>query len=357
MASEFLSNEEIVRQARRRLDQEAWDYLVGGSESETTMRRNRSAFDRLAFLPRTLVDVSNVDTSTTLLGHKLAAPVILAPMGTLQRLTPEGGAASTKAAADFGTLHVVSSVTQPSLEDIAAATDAPKIFQLYIRGDWAWIEEMLGRIKAAGYKALCITVDTAVQSRRERVMLNRLAQGGGSERNPLYPATVTWELLDKIKQTIGLPLMVKGIATAADAALAVEHGVDVIWVSNHGGRQLDHNRGSMDMLPEIVGVVGGRAEVIVDGGVQRGSDVAKALALGATAVAIGKLQGWGLGADGAEGVKRVLEILAEELFVAMSLLGVNTVEELTSDYVTACDLVTTPHEMSSWVNMPGGRLL
>jgi isopentenyl diphosphate isomerase/L-lactate dehydrogenase-like FMN-dependent dehydrogenase len=356
MATEFLTNEEIIQQARRRLDQEAWDYLVGASESETTMRRNRASFDRLAFLPRTLVDVSNVDTSTTLMGHKLSAPVILAPMGTLQRLTPEGGAASTKAAAEFGTLHVVSSVTQPSLEDISAATDAPKIFQLYIRGDWAWLEEMLGRINAAGYKGLCITVDTAVQSRRERVMLNRLG-GIGSDRNPLYPASVTWELLDKIKETAGLPLMVKGIATAADASLAVEHGVDVIWVSNHGGRQLDHNRGSLDMLPEIVGVVGGRAEVIVDGGVQRGTDIAKALALGAKAVAIGKLQGFGLGADGQAGVKRVLEILGEELFVAMSLLGVTSVDQLSPAYVCPAEIVTPPHEMSSWVNMPGDRLL
>jgi isopentenyl diphosphate isomerase/L-lactate dehydrogenase-like FMN-dependent dehydrogenase len=357
VAPEFATNEEIVRQARRRLNQEAWDYLTGASESETSMRRNRAGFDRLAFLPRTLVDVSNVDTSTTLMGHKLNAPVILAPMGTLQTLDREGGAASTKAAAEFGTLHVVSSVTQPSLEDISAATDAPKIFQLYIRGGWAWVEEMLGRINAAGYKGLCITVDTAVQSRRERVMMNRLARGGGSDRNPLYPATVTWELLGKIKETSGLPLMVKGIATAADASLAVEHGVDVVWVSNHGGRQLDHNRGTMDMLPEIVGVVGGRAEVIMDGGVQRGSDMAKALALGAKAVAIGKLQGWGLGADGAAGVQRVLEILAEELFVAMSLLGVTSVDQLTPDYVCPADIMTTPHEMSSWVNMPGDRLL
>ena len=357
MALKFTTNEEIVRQARRRMNQESWDYLVGGSESETTMRRNRAGFERLAFLPRTLVDVTNVDTSTTLLGHKLRSPVILAPMGSLQTLDREGGVASTKAAAEFGTLHVVSSVTQPSLEDIAAANTAPKIFQLYIRGDWAWLEETLGRIKSAGYKALCITVDTAVQSRRERVMMNRLAKPAGSDRDPKYPASVTWELLDKIKEAIGLPIMVKGIATAADASLAVEHGVDAVWVSNHGGRQLDHNRGTMDMLPEIVGVVGGRTEIILDGGIQRGSDVAKALAMGAKAVAIGKLQGWGLGADGADGVKRVLEILTEELWVAMGLLGVTSVEQLTSAYVSAAEIVTPPHEMSSWVNLPGGRLL
>ena len=357
MAPEFATNQEIVEQARRRLNQEAWDYLTGASESETTMRRNRAGFDRLAFLPRTLIDVTDVDISTTVLGHPLHAPVMLAPMGSLQTLDREGGAASAKAAAEFGTLHVVSSVTQPSLEEIAAATTAPKIFQLYIRGDWAWIEEMLGRINAAGYNGLCITVDTAVQSRRERVMMNRMARGAAAARNPMYPASVTWELLDKIKETAGLPLMVKGIATAADAALAVEHGVEVIWVSNHGGRQLDHNRGTMDMLPEIVGVVGGRAEIVLDGGIQRGSDVAKALALGAKAVAIGKLQGWGLGADGAEGVKRVLESLAEELWVAMSLLGVTSVNQLTTDYVCAADVVTPPHEMSAWVNMPAGRQL
>ena len=150
--------------------------------------------------------------------------------------------------------------------------------------------------------------------------------------------------------------MLKGIATAEDAALAIEHGVDVIWVSNHGGRQLDHGLGTLDMLPEIVDVVGSNAEIIVDGGVQRGSDVVKAVAMGARAVAIGKLQGWGLGANGPDGLVRVLEILEEEMRIAMGLMGVTSINQLTPSYVTKAEPTTQPHEMSSWTNMPGGRL-
>ena len=168
MSSEFLSNEEIVQEAHRRLPQGPWDYLVGASESETTMRRNRLAFDRIAFRPRVMIDVSSVDTSTSFLGHDMRIPVMLAPVGSLQVFDPEGGAAVARAAGEFGTLHVVSSVTQPSLEEISAATDAAKIFQLYIHGDWEWTKEMLDRAKQAGYKGLCITADTATYSRRER---------------------------------------------------------------------------------------------------------------------------------------------------------------------------------------------
>ena len=154
VATEFVTNEEIVRAARRRLPQDAWDYLVGGSESETTLRRNRLAFDRIAFRPRTLVDVSSVDPSATVAGHNLRIPVFLAPMGSLQTFAPEGGAASTKAAAEYGTLHVVSSVTQPGLQAIAEAVDYPKVYQLYIRGDWSWVEEQIAMIYATYQKLL-----------------------------------------------------------------------------------------------------------------------------------------------------------------------------------------------------------
>jgi isopentenyl diphosphate isomerase/L-lactate dehydrogenase-like FMN-dependent dehydrogenase len=279
-------------------------------------------------------------------------------MGTLQRLSPDGGAASTRAAADFGTLHVVSSVTGPGLEDIAAAVDHPKVFQLYIRGDWAWVEDMIARIKGAGYDAFCLTVDTAVSSRRERLMLNQFAPGAGrSDRDQQFPASVTWDLLDKIKEAADLPFMLKGIATAEDAAIAVQHNVDVVWVSNHGGRQLDHGRGAMDTLPEIVAAVDGKAEIVLDGGIQRGGDVIKAIALGANAVAIGKLQGWGLAANGADGVTRVLEILEEEIQMTMGLLGVTRLDQLTANHLCTAEPVTAPHEMSAWINMPGDRLL
>ena len=183
MAREMLTVEEVIQEARRRLFQGAWDYLVGGSESETTLRRNRSAFDRIALRPRVLVDVSKVDPSASLLGHNLRIPVILAPIGSLEVFDPDAGVGSTKAAGQFGTVHVVSSVTQPALEETAAATDAPKIYQLYLRGDWEWRKAMLDRALKAGYKALTITVDTAVMSRRERPLITRWAQP--TRRNPV----------------------------------------------------------------------------------------------------------------------------------------------------------------------------
>ena len=360
MNLDYVTNEEVIQAARKRLPQSAWDYLSGASESETTMRRNRLAFDKVAFRPRVLNDVSSVDASTTFLGHNLRIPVMPAPVGSLQVFTPEGGAATSKACAEFGTMHVVSSVTEPGLEAIAESADNPKVYQLYIRGDWEWTKDMIDRAKAAGYVGLCTTVDTAHYSRRERPLRGRWnppTRTGPGAVDPYWSASVTWDSIDKYKAHSGLPYMLKGIATAEDAKIAVEHGVDVIWVSNHGGRQLDHGEGSMDMLPEIVDAVDGRADIVLDGGIQRGSDVVKAVAMGVKAVAIGKLQCWGLGAAGADGLIRVLEILEEEMIVAMALMGVTSIDQLNSSYVTKADLVTMPHEMSTWVNKPVDRIL
>ena len=358
MPPDFVSTEEIIQLARRRVHQGVWDYLVGGSESETTLRRNRLAFDRLAFRPRVLRDVSSIDTSTEFLGHKLRIPVMLAPVGSLQVFDPGGGAAATKAAAEFGIMHVLSSVTEPTLEETASCVDYPKMFQLYVHGDWKWIEDIIGRVVEADYKALCVTVDVQHYSRRERVMVERWVQPTRrAPRDPYFGAALTWDLVDRIRDLAGLPFMLKGIATVEDALIAVEHGVDVIWVSNHGGRQLDHGLGSLDVLQEIVEAVDGRAEVIMDGGVLRGSDVLKAVALGAKAVAIGKLQAWGLSADGSAGVVRMLEIMQDEMTSAMGLLGVTSMDQLGPEYVCKTDaIVTSPHEMSSWVNMPSERI-
>jgi isopentenyl diphosphate isomerase/L-lactate dehydrogenase-like FMN-dependent dehydrogenase len=242
MALDFVTNQEIIMAARRNLAQNVWHYLTGGAESETTMRRNRFGLDSLAFRPRVLVDVSKIDTSTTVLGHKLRIPVMLAPIGSLQSITPEGGVAVAKAAEEFGTVNFVSSVTQPSLEQIAAASRSPKIFQLYVQGDLKWVETLLSRVKQAGYSALCLTVDTAHYGHRERQMMDRWLppsrRGVGYE----YRASLTWETLDAIREMAGLPFILKGVATAEDAVLAVEHGASTIYVSNHGGRQLDHGR-------------------------------------------------------------------------------------------------------------------
>lgn len=357
MARDFVSNEELIQEARRRLNQGAWDYLVGGSESETTLRRNRSAFDRIAFRPRILVDVSHIDTSTTFMGQKLRIPAILAPIGSLQVFDPQGALASTTAASEFGIMHAVSSVTEPALEETAGATPTPKIFQLYVHGDTKWTQDILGRVKQAGYAALALTVDVAHYSRRERPMMTRYqppTRRVVPDRKHL--ASLTWESMDMIREIAGLPFMLKGVQTAEDAEIAVQHGVDYIWVSNHGGRQIDHGLGSMETLPEIVQAVNGKARIIVDGGVQRGTDILKAVALGADVVALGRMQAWGLAADGAAGVIRMLEILEDELISAMGLAGLTSMSQVTPKYVCNAEPVTPPHEMSGWVNMPVGRI-
>jgi glycolate oxidase len=257
-------------------------------------------------------------------------------------------------------MHCVSSATLPSLEETAEATETPKVFQLYVQGDEKWTEEIVDRIKQAGYVALALTVDVAHYSRRERPMLSRY-QPPTRRSQPTsarhWLAELTWETMDQIKEMAGLPFMLKGVQTAEDAELAIEHGVDYIWVSNHGGRQIDHGLGSMDTLPEIVQAVRGRAKIILDGGVQRGSDILKAVALGADAVALGRLQGWGLAADGVGGVVRMLEILEDELTSTMGLAGLTSIGQVTPKYVCPADPVTPAHEMSSWVNMPVSRII
>lgn len=354
---QFVTNEEIIQRARQNLADGPWNYLVGATESETTMRRNRLAFDRIAFQPRVLVDVSTVDLTSSILGYKIDLPIIMAPIGSLQVFHPDAAVAVSKAAEELSTIHVVSSVTEPSLEETASSANNTKFYQLYIHGDWEWIKNMIDRITEAGYKALCITVDSASYSLRERPMLSRwVPMSRRSPPEPHWQASVTWETLDMIKNYCKLPLIVKGIATPEDAKLAVEHGVDVIWISNHGGRQLDHGLGTLDMLPAISDNVEGEIPIVLDGGIQRGSDVIKAIALGADAVAIGKMQGWGIAANGSDGLIRVLSILKQEIEITMKLLGVTDIPSIDNKYVCEAMPTTEPHEMSSWVNMPKNRI-
>jgi isopentenyl diphosphate isomerase/L-lactate dehydrogenase-like FMN-dependent dehydrogenase len=356
MSVDFVTNQEVIVAARRNLTQNVWDYLTGGAESETTMRRNRFGLDSLAFRPRVLVDVSKIETTTHFLGQKLRIPVMLAPIGSLQSLTADGGVTVAKAAEEFGTINFVSSVTQPSLEEIAAATGNAKVFQLYVQGDLKWVETVLNRVKKAGYAALCLTVDTAHYGHRERQMMDRWLppsrRGSGYE----YRAALTWETLDLIKEIAGLPFVLKGVATAEDAAIAVEHGVHTIYISNHGGRQLDHGRATIEMLPEILEAVRGRAQIVLDGGILRGTDVLKAIALGATAVAIGKLQGWGLAAGGQAGLVRVLELLESEIITTMGLLGVTNLGQLSEAYLSKVQPLPPTHEMSAFIHTPSGQL-
>jgi glycolate oxidase len=347
--TEFLCSQEIVAAARRNLSKEVWDYLVGAAESETTLRRNRYALDSYAFVPRVLRDVSKVDSSTTALGHKLRIPVFLAPMGSMQLLTEDGAVAAGRAAGRFGIMHMVSSVSRHEIEDVAAAGEAPKVFQLYIRGDMDWVRAYLERARNAGCVAFTLTVDAAYYGIRERQLMNRWERPGFRDRDTrMILATVTWDMMRAIRDLWRGPMILKGIASAADARLAVDHGVDVVYVSNHGGRELDHNRGTLDMLPEIVDAVGGRAEVWIDGGFTRATDVIKALCLGARAIGIGRLQGWGLAAAGEDGLVRVLEILEEEMVNAMGLIGVTRVADLGPDYLARVTPLGPTHETSAF---------
>ena len=325
---------EIVEEARRRLTDGVWDYLVGGAESETTMRRNRRALDAIAFRPRVLRDVSGVDCSTSLLGRGLRAPVLLAPIGSLQDLHPRAGAAVAEAAAGAGVAMMLSSSSAPGLEATAQAGDGLRIFQLYVRGDDKWVDDHVRRAIDAGYDAFCFTVDLDYYSRRERDLAKRfVTTARRSVRGEDHQMRFTWDGVKRVQDRFDIPLVLKGIATGEDAALACDFGIDVVYVSNHGGRQLDHGRGSIDVLPEVVEAVAGRAEVLVDGGFLRGTDVVKALALGATAVGVGRLNGFGIAAGGASGITRMLELLEGEMRTCLGLLGVNGVAELDSSYL------------------------
>ena len=353
MSTEFVCSQEIVVAAREKLSKEIWDYLMGAAESETTLRRNRLALDSIAFEPRVLRDVRAVDPSVEFLGHKLRIPVMLAPIGSLQAIVEGGGATVCRAAQAYGTIPFISSITEPSLEESAAASDGPKIYQLYVRGDLEWIREILDRVREAGYAALSVTVDSAYYGIRERQLMNRwLPPSVRAQTGRNLQSGITWELIDKMRELWPGPIMLKGIATVADARLAIEHGIDVIWISNHGGRQLDHGRGTLEMLPEIAETVAGRAPIVIDGGIVRGSDVVKALALGAQATAIGRLQGWALAAAGADGLVRALEILEQEMTVTMGLIGVTSVAELDSSYVSPATPIGPCHEFSAFTHLP-----
>lgn len=336
--------QEIIEAARRNLSQNAWDYLIGGAETETTVKRNRLAIDSRGFRPRVLNDVSGVSTEAVVLGHRLRLPVFLPPIGSLQLFEAGGGASVARAAQELGSLSFLSSVSDPELEEVAQVSTAPKVYQLYAMGDDAWLQERFDRAVAAGYTALCLTVDTAVYSRRERDLLKRYIPPSGSRSGDFgFQAKLSWDLVRRLKDRYDVPLVLKGIATAEDAALACENGVEVIYVSNHGGRQLDSGRGTLDILPEVVKEVRGRAEVFVDGGFLRGSDVVKAMALGATAVGVGRLECFGLAAGGTEGVVRMLEIVESEVQICLALLGVNALDQLHASHLAPAPPVSDPH--------------
>ena len=346
---EFLCLHEIVRAAKPRLTRNIWDYLVGATETETTMRRNRLALDSIAFRPRVLRDVSAVDSTARFLGRDVRLPVLLAPVGSLESFEAGGGATVARAAGAFNVPMFCSSVTQPGLEAVAQAAQGPKVFQLYVRGDEAWADDHFRRAIDAGYDAFCITVDTAWYSRRERDIAKRFAKPWRTRAAGMdYQAALSWKEIEGFLRRHKIRLILKGIATPEDALRACELGCTGVYVSNHGGRQLDHGRGAMEVLPEIVEAVGGRAQIIVDGGFSRGTDVVKAIALGADMVGIGRLYCYGLAAAGEEGVVRVLELLEEEVRICLGLLGVTGFGELDRSYVHPAHPVAPPHVHSAF---------
>lgn len=351
--NEFLNLHEIVAKARANLNQNAWDYIVGGVESETTLRRNRMALDSMAFRPRVLRDVSKVDASTEILGRKLRLPIVLCPVGTLESFNPEGAAPVTKAAGEFGVAHMLSSVCDPGLEGVAkAAPDALRMFQLYVRGDAAWVDDFVERAIANKYAAFCLTVDTAHYSRRERDIAKRHITGGRRRASGReFQEALDWRTVERIKSKFKIPLAIKGIATAEDTRIALDHGVEFIFVSNHGGRQLDHGRGSFDVLPEVVEAVGGRAKIIVDGGFYRGTDVVKAIAAGAHLVGLGRMQCYGLAAGGQAGVVRMLELMEDEVIRALGLLGVTGFGKLDASYLHPAPPTHSPHVFSAFPHL------
>ena len=348
--NEFENLHEIVRRARANLDQNAWDYIVGGTETETTLRRNRMALDEVAFRPRVLRNVSRIDPSVELFGRRLRLPVMLAPVGSLETFDPGGAATVVRGAGAFGAAHMLSSVSEPGLEKTAkAAPNALRIFQLYVRGDDAFVEDYVERALATGYVAFCLTVDSAHYSRRERDLAKRHVTAGRRRvSGHLFQMALDWRTVKLIKEKYRIPLILKGIATAEDTRIALDHGVEWIYVSNHGGRQLDHGRGAMHVLPEVVEAVAGRAKIMIDGSFCRGTDIVKAIAMGADLVGIGRLQCWALAAAGERGIVRMLELLEDEVRRCLGLVGVNTFAELDKSYLHAATQANLPNVLSAF---------
>ena len=344
--------------AAGQLSQMALDYYASGAGDEITLQDNRAAFAGYKLRPRMLVDVSHRDLSTTILGQAWQMPIAIAPMAFQCLAAKEGEMATASAAAKLGSMMILSTMATKSLEEVASVRQqTPQWFQLYVHRDRGLTKALVERAHAAGYQALCLTVDAPMLGRREKDMRNQFALPTGMELANLttlkdlkitqragesglfdylleqFNAALTWSDLEWLQSLSPLPLVVKGILRGDDALRAVEHGAQGIIVSNHGGRQLDGAIASIDALSEVVAAVGDRVEVLVDGGIRRGTDVLKALALGAKAVLLGRPILWGLAVAGEAGVQHVLELLRDELDLAMALSGCAKLADIDSSLV------------------------
>jgi isopentenyl diphosphate isomerase/L-lactate dehydrogenase-like FMN-dependent dehydrogenase len=331
------------RLAAERLEPGAHGYYAGGAGDELTLRDNVEAFRRWQLRPRVLVDVEPCTTATSVLGHEVSMPLLVAPVAFQRVAHPDGEVGMARAAKAAGTVMCLSTMSTSTPEEVAE-TGVPRWFQLYVFRDEALTRELVQRAAAAGFTALVLTVDTPFFGRRERDLrtgfvvehpVASLGQGGltPAETFALTSASVSWHDIEGLASLSGLPVLVKGVLTAEDAKLACEHGASGVIVSNHGGRQLDGVSATIDALEEVVGAVDGRVEVLVDGGIRRGTDVVKALALGARAVLAGRAPLWGLAVDGEAGARRVLELLQAEILGALQLVGCTSPADVTRDRV------------------------
>jgi 4-hydroxymandelate oxidase len=338
--------------ARAAMSDMAWDYMAGGGGDEVTLRWNRERLDSTRLLPRVLRDVSAIDMRLKLLGLELPFPVLLAPTGFQKLFHPEGESATARGAGAAGALYTLSTPATTSLEDVAKVATAPLWFQLYVQRDRDFTLELVKRAEAHGYRAIVLTADTPVLGARDREQRRQLELPPGMDlpnlrglaaltneptfqhgtRNPFLDPSLKWKDLEWLVRATKLPVVVKGILHARDAQLAVDHGAAAVGVSNHGGRNLDTVPATIDALPAIAAVIG-RTPILFDGGVRRGVDVVKALALGASAVMIGRPYLWGLAAAGAEGVTRVVQLLVTELEMAMAQCGAASLAEIHRDLV------------------------
>ncbi|MFC1408560.1 alpha-hydroxy acid oxidase [Streptacidiphilus sp. N1-12] len=352
----FLNVRDFEEVARTRLDPVYYDYVAGGARDEVTLRANEEGFQRLSLLPRVLRGREKRELDVSLFGSRASMPVLLSPTAFHRLVHPEGELATARAAAAAGAIMIVSMASTVAVEEVAAAARAavpdraPALwFQLYLQPDLEFTEALVRRATEAGCTALVVTVDSPVLGLSERNKRNgftdlpeglrcenlRELRGGepGSVRQIVMSPELSWEHVDWLRRHTSLPILLKGVLHPEDARLALRHGVDGLLLSNHGGRQLDSVPSTVDLLPEMVDAVGGRIPVLLDGGVRRGTDVVKALALGAAAVGVGRPVVWGLAADGERGVRRVLELLREELDHTLALCGAGSLRDLTPDLV------------------------
>jgi L-lactate dehydrogenase (cytochrome) len=381
---------DLRRLARRRLPRVVFDYIDGGAEAEVTLRENCRVFEDVAFRPRCAVTTPAVDLRTRVLGHDLQLPILLAPVGSSRLFWPRGEAAASRAAGRAGTAYILSTLSGTRLEEVREASEGPCWYQVYLCGGHDVALKAIARAKAAGYSALVVTIDTPVAGLRERDVRNGskelttrrlgtmlpwlgqmlakpgwmidVARDGGMMKFPnielaggamgyadvgaaLEQAVVCWNDLRWIRDAWRGPIVVKGVHSGDDARRAIDEGADAVVVSNHGGRQLDGVAPTLRTLPEVVEAVQGRIEVLLDGGIRRGSDVAKALCLGARAVLVGRAYAYGLGAAGEAGVTRAIGMLRADLVRTMKLLGCPAVSQLDESWVDASRL-TSPRAVS-----------